>query len=265
MRRYRLPILAAALLLVGLALYSAPMLGLAPASAARTTYVNAETWQQAGARIAPYLVQAGFKKVPEEMALLAFKDSKRLELWARGDRQWRYVRAYPILAASGLAGPKLRDGDRQVPEGVYRIALLNPNASYYLAMKLDYPNAYDRAQAQADNRTNLGGNICLHGWEVSSGSLAVGNVAIEELYLLASKVGEEHVRIVIAPNDLRTERPLSQGGPAVAWLNDLYSRLALELRPFHFAQPAPGNASTNTGTAANAGSANNTAAYALPR
>jgi murein L,D-transpeptidase YafK len=149
MRRYRLLILAAVLLCAGVILrYAAPsMLGLAPASAARGSYVTPNTWREAGARLEPYLVQARFAKIPDRLALLVFKDRKQMEVWGGDAGSWRFLRAYPVLAASGLSGPKLRDGDRQVPEGIYRMSLMNPNNSYYLAMKLDYPNAFDQQKA----------------------------------------------------------------------------------------------------------------------
>jgi len=237
MRRYRLLLLAAVLVCTGLILrYAAPnMLGLAPASAARTSYVTADTWRQAGARLEPYLVQARFAKIPDRLAILVFKDRKQVEVWGGDAGSWRFLRTYPVLAASGLSGPKLRDGDRQVPEGIYRMSLLNPNSSYYLAMKLDYPNTFDQQKAAGDGRTNLGNAVGIHGWEVNSGSLAIGNVAIEELYLLSSKVGAENIKVIIAPNDLRTERPLQQGGPIVTWLPELYSQIARELQPFRHA------------------------------
>ena len=48
---------------------------------------------------------------------------------------------------SGQLGPKLREGDHQVPEGFYAIApgQMNPNSHYYLSFNVGYPNAYDRA------------------------------------------------------------------------------------------------------------------------
>jgi len=69
------------------------------------------------------------------------------------------VADYRITAASGTAGPKLREGDRQVPEGIYRIVGLNPNSRYHLSMKLDYPNAFDRHQAARDGRARPGSDI----------------------------------------------------------------------------------------------------------
>ena len=104
-------------------------------------------------RLQPYFSRAHVSYPPARVALLAFKQEKRLSVWAasRGGT-WRFIRAYPILAASGKAGPKLREGDYQVPEGIYRIAWLNPNSSYHLSMKVSYPNAFDLAHAAAEKR-----------------------------------------------------------------------------------------------------------------
>lgn len=91
-----------------------------------------------------------------------------------------------MLAASGGPGPKLREGDLQVPEGVYRLTAFNPNSSYHLSLRVDYPNAEDRAAedravARSDRRTSLGGDIFIHGKAVSIGCLAIGDPGIEEL------------------------------------------------------------------------------------
>lgn len=69
-------------------------------------------------RLRPYVEKCGASWPPEAVALLGFKQERRLELWAANGRGWAHVRDYLILAASGHAGPKLREGDRQVPEGI---------------------------------------------------------------------------------------------------------------------------------------------------
>ena len=69
---------------------------------------------------------------------------------------------YPILAASGVLGPKLREGDKQVPEGIYGAEALNPNSKFHLSIRLNYPNTFDRRMAQSDGRTQLGGDIMIH-------------------------------------------------------------------------------------------------------
>lgn len=55
--------------------------------------------------------------------MVGLKQEEQLQVYAAG--RMRFVRAYPIQAASGEAGPKLREGDGQVPEGIYRIESLN--------------------------------------------------------------------------------------------------------------------------------------------
>jgi murein L,D-transpeptidase YafK len=140
------------------------------------------------------------------------------------------VRDYPVLAASGGPGPKLRQGDLQVPEGFYKILWLNPMSSYHLSMKLDYPNAFDRAQAAREGRTQLGGDIFIHGRDVSIGCLALGDPAIEELFVLVNDVGVGRVRVLIAPHDLRRHPRPTPAAPA--WLDGLYVRLERELRRY---------------------------------
>lgn len=68
-------------------------------------------------RMTPSFAVAGVAYPPHEIAYVAFKDKRVLEVYARnaGDESWRYVKEYPVLAASGLPGPKLKEGDRQVP------------------------------------------------------------------------------------------------------------------------------------------------------
>lgn len=191
---------------------------------------------EARARLKPHFRRAGVAYPPKEIALLAFKRERRLALWARGaagsqHAEWRFIRAYRIQAASGHAGPKLREGDRQVPEGVYRIEHLNPNSSYHLSMKVSYPNAFDRAMARRDGRTRLGGDIFIHGKAVSIGCIAVGDPAIEELFTLVAETGHTRVKVLIAPNDLRSGGAMLHD-EAPRWSMQLYRTLAAALAPF---------------------------------
>src|ERR1043165_840429 len=102
---------------------------------------------------------------PVELAYLAFKDVRHLEVYARGtaDDAWHFIKDYRIRGASGTLGPKLAEGDRQVPEGTYRADSVNPNSRYHLSIRVSYPNAYDREVARRDGRANLGGDIMIHG------------------------------------------------------------------------------------------------------
>lgn len=171
---------------------------------------------------------------PAEVSYVAFKDSRKLEVYARAqpDAPWRRIRTYPILGLSGQPGPKLREGDGQVPEGLYRAEFLNPNGRFHVSIRLNYPNAFDRRQAQADGRTQLGRDIMIHGTASSVGCLAVGNRATEALFALAAWVGKDKVHILVSPTDLRTQPlPTPQPGQP-AWLPGLYEQLRHELAQY---------------------------------
>lgn len=116
-----------------------------------------------------------------------------------------FIKSYPILGASGVFGPKLREGDGQVPEGFYGIEYLNPNSSFHLSMKVAYPNADDREQAAKEGRTMLGGDIMIHGNTGSRGCLAMGDPAVEELFVLVARAGVKNVEVLISPVDFRQE------------------------------------------------------------
>ena len=201
--------------------------------AARTVEdVQREAGPRVRAGLAPAFESAGLKYPARELAMLGFKREKRLELWARDEGDWAFIKEFPVLAASGQSGPKLLEGDRQVPEGIYGIEYLNPNSSYYLSIKLDYPNEFDRTHATADGRTKLGGDIFIHGNALSIGCLAMGDEAAEQLFVLTSLVGKENVRVIVAPWDMRkTALPtLSDAEPA--WLPELYAEIDTHLKDF---------------------------------
>jgi len=165
---------------------------------------------------------------PTELALIATKDDQRLRVWGRDAGPWYFVTDYDIKAASGHPGPKLREGDRQVPEGIYRITGFNPNSSYHLSMKLNYPNAFDLAQARRDQRSSPGSNIFIHGKAVSIGCLAMGDAAIEDLFVLVHDVGRDKVQVIIAPNDPRTQ-PLRPPPGSAPWVAGLYRQIEKQL------------------------------------
>ena len=183
-------------------------------------------------RLEPYFKKAGLEFPLKKLSLLAFKCEKRMELWGAQDGTWRFIRSYPILAASGHSGPKLREGDRQVPEGIYRIIALNPNGLFYLTMLIDYPNEFDLKNAAHDHRTNLGGDICIHGKAASIGCLAMGDTVAEELFVLVALAGMENATVIIAPNDLRVEEPQKAYQMSIDWVPGLYRMLKEELKKY---------------------------------
>lgn len=182
-------------------------------------------------RLRPHFDEAGVLYPPREVTLLVDKGRRVLELWAKAEGSFAFIRRYPILKASGKEGPKLREGDLQVPEGKYRIIGLNPNSSFHLSMKLDYPNDFDRRQAQVDGRTGLGDDIFIHGKSVSIGCLAMGDPVIEELFVLAAQAGKEAFTVVIAPRDPRRES-LEVGRDLPVWTVELYRQISQEFNRY---------------------------------
>ena len=75
-----------------------------------------------------------------------FKQEAELEIWKQNrSGKFELLKTYPICRWSGDLGPKVREGDRQAPEGFYAIspAQMNPQSAYYLSFNTGYPNAYD--------------------------------------------------------------------------------------------------------------------------
>jgi murein L,D-transpeptidase YafK len=204
------------------------------ASRLRGGYTVAERLAQHEAdvrqRVQPLLAGAGLSSVPREVALLAFKDSRQLALYARDEpaQPWQRVTTYAVQGASGGPGPKLREGDLQVPEGVYRVTLLNPNSRFHLSLRLDYPNQFDRQMALADGRDRLGGDVMIHGTAASIGCLAMGNDAAEDLFVLAAWVGIDNLRVIISPTDFRRAH-VQDPIVAAPWAGNLYAMLRSEL------------------------------------
>lgn len=133
---------------------------------------------------------------PEAKALLAekgmredapifvriFKEESELEVWKQtADGRYGHFKTYPICNWSGKLGPKYRQGDKQAPEGFYRVSkrLMNPNSQYHLSFNLGYPNKFDRAHGRT------GDYLMVHGDCKSAGCYAMTDALIEEIYALA--------------------------------------------------------------------------------
>ena len=116
------------------------------------------------------------------MMVRIFKDTSQLEVWKQtsaGD--FRLFKTYAICAYSGDLGPKIKEGDRQSPEGFYTITpgLMNPNSNYYLAFNTGFPNKFDRAYGRT------GSDLMVHGDCSSRGCYAMTDEGIAEIYALA--------------------------------------------------------------------------------
>ena len=184
----------------------------------------------ARARLSPHFERLNLAYPPRQLVFVGLKEEKNLEVWVgSGTNGFKLIHSYPIKAASGVAGPKLREGDRQVPEGIYGIELLNPNSRYHLSLRIGYPNEFDRAQAAREGRTKLGGDIMIHGGAVSIGCLAMGDEAVEDLFVLAADAGIKNITVILAPVDFRAGNPLSESAKLPEWTGPLYQEITTRL------------------------------------
>jgi L,D-peptidoglycan transpeptidase YkuD (ErfK/YbiS/YcfS/YnhG family) len=136
---------------------------------------------------------------PEKILLVGIKSLQKLQLWAKTDQGYKLIKTYNFTAFSGKLGPKLREGDRQIPEGVYKIEYLNPNSSYHLSMKLNYPNEFDLQKAKQEGRANPGSDIMIHGREVTIGCIPIGDAGIEEVFICVARAGIANVDVIVSP------------------------------------------------------------------
>lgn len=180
-------------------------------------------------RLLPRFAEIGVAYPPSRIVFVGLKDERDLEVWVSDGGALRYLKTYPILGASGHSGPKLAEGDLQVPEGVYRIELLNPNSRYHLSLRVSYPNAFDRAKAELEGRVNLGGDIMIHGKTASIGCLAMGDEAAEDLFVLAAETGVENISVILSPVDFRVRTLPETPALVPEWTPELYRQIESEL------------------------------------
>lgn len=179
--------------------------------------------QEHGADVRRLFSDKGLAYPAKVLLVRAFKHEGELEVWAGASASapLTLVKTYPICARSGRLGPKRRQGDLQVPEGVYKIDRFNAWSSYHLSLGVDYPNASDRALGERP----LGGDIFIHGDCVTIGCIPIEDEPIEELYLMAldARLAGGRAVVHIFP------RRLSEAGLAALLREE---RPGLELRRF---------------------------------
>src|SRR5215469_14034734 len=110
-----------------------------------------------------------------------FKQEAELEVWKQTrSGKFELLKTYPICRWSGDLGPKVREGDRQAPEGFYAITpgQMNPTSAYYLSFNTGYPNAFDRSLGRT------GSELMVHGDCSSRGCYAMTDEQIAEIYSL---------------------------------------------------------------------------------
>jgi len=135
-----------------------------------------------------------------------FKEEQSFEIWAKNTFHdtYRLIKTIPFCTVSGKAGPKRKQGDRQIPEGFYHITVFNPQSDFYLSLGINYPNKSDSVLGE---RGNLGGGIYIHGGCETIGCIPLTDDKIEEVYLLAAmakNAGQSDILMHIYPNRMNT-------------------------------------------------------------
>lgn len=111
-----------------------------------------------------------------------FKAESELELWMRKGNAYVLKATYPICHWTGTLGPKLREGDKQSPEGFYTIGprQMRHRGRWREAFNLGFPNLHDKRL----DRT--GSYILVHGGCSSTGCYAMTEPVQQVIYRLAA-------------------------------------------------------------------------------
>jgi len=142
-----------------------------------------------------------------QIFIRGFKKEGELEVWIKdkSKKQFSLFRTYPFCATSGVLGPKRKEGDLQIPEGVYTLNHFNPRSNFYLSLGISYPNAADKVFS---DKKSPGGAIYIHGNCVTIGCIPITDDKIKELYLLAVEArnsGQSNIPIHIFPTKLSND------------------------------------------------------------
>lgn len=169
----------------------------------------ADAYRAALPTVKAWCEKASVPYPPKRIFLRVFKAERTLEVWGStsGRTPFRLLQALPIAAMSGDLGPKRKEGDYQVPEGIYYIDRFNPMSQFLLSLGLNYPNESDRILGDP-NRP--GGDIFIHGDRKSIGCMAMTDPVIQRIYILcleARNSGQAKIPVHIFPFRLQEPWP----------------------------------------------------------
>lgn len=139
-----------------------------------------------------------------QLFIRGFKQEGKLEAWVKekGRETFVLLTTYDFCSTSGTLGPKRKEGDLQIPEGIYHLNHFNPLSNFYLSLGVSYPNASDKILS---DKKSPGGAIYIHGNCVTIGCIPITDEKIKELYILAVEArnnGQEKIPIHLFPAKL---------------------------------------------------------------
>ncbi|MBK8845428.1 MAG: L,D-transpeptidase family protein [Bacteroidetes bacterium] len=153
------------------------------------------------------LSELNIKESKMEVFIRVLKQEEILEIYVRnkGEVTFKLFEKVDVCASSGTVGYKLKQGDRQTPEGHYRINLFNHQSNFHLSLKINYPNHEDKQRSKG---LNAGGDIFIHGECVTIGCVPLGNEGIELLYMMCvitKNNGQQNIPVHIYPCYMNTD------------------------------------------------------------
>lgn len=171
--------------------------------------------------------KAGLTYPVPRIYIRAFKHERLLSIWGttKSGTVYKHIQSYKVEGASGTYGPKLIEGDKQVPEGFYHIDRFNPFSRFLLSLGLNYPNPRDRFRS---DKSRPGGDIFIHGSNLSIGCLAMTDDKIKEIYTLAmdaKNAGQTRIPVHIFPATAKNWDTVRSG------LSPAYQAYMDELKP----------------------------------
>jgi len=145
------------------------------------------------ARFEARLAEQGVK-LGDTVHIRIYKLESEIEIWTEKGGRFERFATYPICMWSGRLGPKLKEGDRQAPEGFYTVDkdALNPNSIEHLSFNLGFPNVYDRGKGRT------GSFLMVHGGCASVGCYAVTHAVVDEIWaFVTSALNNGQARIPV--------------------------------------------------------------------
>lgn len=144
-----------------------------------------------------------------QLFLRVFKKEQTLEVWIKEKAKEEFIllHTYAFCSTSGTLGPKRKEGDLQIPEGIYHINHFNPLSNFHLSIGVSYPNASDKILG---DKQHPGGSIYIHGNCVTIGCIPITDDKIKELYVLAVEArnnGQDKIPLHIFPDRLELGSP----------------------------------------------------------
>lgn len=109
----------------------------------------------------PALAQLDIEKIRAQTPInlvKVFKAKRTLEILHHD----QVIKTYPMRLGFDPIGHKVKEGDGKTPEGRYVIDWRNPQSQFYKSLHISYPNAKDKATAQALG-VSAGGDVMIHG------------------------------------------------------------------------------------------------------